>query len=116
MGHLLQSKPGDKHDKVRISINLPTNVTDTDKLPPRLIGKTTRPRCFGRSGIKIKNFRIEWRSNQKAWMTGRTFKEYLLWFDGRMAGRNVVLLIDGFSAHKAGKIINLFYEYDLLSF
>ena len=35
-------------------------------------------------------------------MTGRIFKEYLLWFDNRMTGRKVILLIDGFSAHKAG--------------
>ena len=44
-----------------------------------------------------------WKSNQKAWMTGRIFKEYLIWFDGRIAGQKVMLLIDGFLAHKAGK-------------
>ena len=36
------------------------------------------------------------------------FKEYLLWFDGKMAGRQVILLIDGFSTHHAG--LNLFQE------
>ena len=41
-------------------------------------------------------------------MTGKIFKEYLLWFDGQMAGRQVLLLIDGFSAHHAG--LNLFHE------
>lgn len=40
-------------------------------------------------------------------MTGKIFKEYLLWFDGQMAGRQVILLIDGFSAHHAG--LNLLY-------
>ena len=41
-------------------------------------------------------------------MTGKIFKEYLLWFDGKMAGRQVILLIDGFLAHHAG--LNLFQE------
>ena len=35
-------------------------------------------------------------------MTGRLFKEYLEWFDGLIYGRKVILLIDGFSAHKTG--------------
>ena len=35
-------------------------------------------------------------------MTGVIFKEYLLWFDIQVEGRKVVLLIDGFSAHKTG--------------
>ena len=41
-------------------------------------------------------------------MTGKIFKEYLLWFDGKMAGRSVILLIDGFSAHHVG--LNLLQE------
>ena len=41
-------------------------------------------------------------------MTGKIFKEYLLWFDGKIAGRNVILLIDGFLAHHAG--LNLLQE------
>ena len=97
-----QQTPGGKHEKARISVNFATNVTGTDKLPPWFIGKAANPRCFGRSGINIHNFRMVWRFNQKAWMTGRIFKEYLLWFDNRMTGRKVILLIDGFSAHKAG--------------
>lgn len=29
-------------------------------------------------------------------MTGKIFKEYLLWFDGKMAGRQIILLMMGF--------------------
>lgn len=36
------------------------------------------------------------------------FKEYILCFDGKMAGGQVILLIDGFSAHHAG--LNLLQE------
>lgn len=43
-------------------------------------------------------------------MAGKTIQgvQYLLWFDGQIAGRQVILLIDGFSAHHAG--LNLLYE------
>lgn len=33
-------------------------------------------------------------------MTGEIFKEWLMWFDKKMAGRKVVLLLDNFSAHE----------------
>lgn len=35
-------------------------------------------------------------------MTGPLFQEYLRWFNLQMAGRKVLLLLDGFSAHRAG--------------
>ena len=41
-------------------------------------------------------------------MTGLIFKEWLEWFDNQMRGKQVALLIDGFSAHEAG--IDLFNE------
>ena len=89
-----------KTEKARITANLACNVTGTRKLSPWIIGKAKKPRCF--KGINIANLPIEWRWNTKAWMTGRVFKEYLLWFDSQMRGRKVVLLIDGFSAHYLG--------------
>lgn len=49
-----------------------------------------------------------WRNNKKAWITGKIFKKYFLWLDRKMAGRLVILLIDGFSAHYAR--FNLLYE------
>ena len=97
-----QQTPGGKHEKARISVNFAINVTGTDKLLLFFIRKAANLRCFGRSGINIHNFRLGWRFNQKAWMTRRIFKEDLLWFDNRITERKVILLIDRFSAHKAG--------------
>ena len=34
-------------------------------------------------------------------MTGKIFKEGLLWFDAKMTGRRVLLLMGNFSAHEA---------------
>lgn len=85
-----QQGPGQKYDKARITINLAYNVTGSHKLDPWFICKAAKPRCFGRSSINVKNFRMVWKSNKKAWMAGKIFKKYLLWFDGQMAGRQVL--------------------------
>ena len=102
--------PGGKHEKARITANFCCNVDGSHKLPPWFIGKAAKPRCFGSANIKIKNFNAVWRHNKKGWMTGRIFKEYLIWFDMRMLGRKVILLIDGFSAHYAGKLPTLYND------
>ncbi|KKA17805.1 hypothetical protein T310_8250 [Rasamsonia emersonii CBS 393.64] len=57
--------------------------------------------CLQATGINIKNLNLVWRSNRKAWMTSEIMKEWLRWFDMRMTGRQVVLLMDNFSAHEA---------------
>lgn len=41
-------------------------------------------------------------------MTSKIFKLYLLWFNRKMAGRQVIFLIDEFSAYHAG--LNLLQE------
>jgi hypothetical protein len=97
---------GGKKEKARITANFCCNVTGSDKLPIWFIGKAKNPRCF--KGIKIKNLDLEWRSNAKAWMTGKIFREWLIWFNKRMTARQVLLLVDGFSAHEAG--LNLLEE------
>jgi hypothetical protein len=76
-------------------------------LPPWFIEKAAKPRCFAE--FNMQNFRMMWRSNQKAWMTGRIFMEYPVWFDQRINERKVILLINGFSAHKSGKLRKLFF-------
>ena len=97
-----EQTPGGKHEKARITANFCCNVTGTRKLKPWFIGKAKIPRCFGSSGVKADNLAMVWRANKTVWMTGVIFKEYLLWFDIQVEGRKVVLLIDGFSAHKTG--------------
>ena len=42
----------------------------------------------------MSNPNMVWRSNQKVWMAGILFAKHLQWYDNRMAGRNVILLID----------------------
>lgn len=103
-----EQSAGKKHEKARITINLACNINGSHKLKSWFIGRAVVPRCFGRLSINIKNFQIVWQSHKKLWMTDKIFKEYLLWFHGKMAGRQVILLINIFSAHHVG--LNLFQE------
>ena len=103
-----EQNAGSKNDKAYITINLACNVTGSHKLEPGFIGKAAKPQCFGRSSINIQNFQMVWQNNKKVWMTGKIFKKYLLWFDRKMAGRSVILLIDEFLAYHAG--FNLLQE------
>ena len=97
-----EAQAGTKLEKARITVNFCCNSSGTEKLQPWFIGKARTPRAFGRAGVKIQNLPLIWRSNKKAWMTGAIYKEWLFWFDQQMKGRQVALLIDGFSAHYAG--------------
>ena len=45
---------------------------------------------------------MHWEHNQKGWMTAAIFVKYLHWLNNHVAGCNVVLLVDEFSAHMLG--------------
>lgn len=92
--------PGRKKEKARISALFCCNADGSEKLEPWFIGTARHPHAFRAAGINIQNLNLVWRSNQKAWMTSCIFMEFLYWFDRRMAGRKVALLMDNFSAHQ----------------
>lgn len=93
--------PGRKKEKARISALFCCNADGSEKLAPWFIGTAKNPHAFRAAGIKIQNLNLVWRSNQKSWMTTQIFTEFLRWFDRQMTGRNVILLMDNFSAHQA---------------
>ena len=75
-------------------------MTGRDKVKLWVIGKNKTPRSF-------KNFNVErhvkWSFNQKAWMTGENFNQYLKWFDTTVAAKHktkCVLVLDNAPAHK----------------
>jgi hypothetical protein len=69
------------------------------------IGKYKAPRAFKAAGLKdVDALGIKWRWNKKAWMTQIVMVDWLRWFDKQMSGRNVLLLMDNFSAHLAAVI------------
>ena len=95
------SRKGTKEDKVRITAHLTANADGTEKLLPWIIGKSKNPRCFGKKRKNIQGIPMMYHFNNKSWMNGAIFEEYLQWFDAQFPGRKVLLLMDSFSAHES---------------
>jgi hypothetical protein len=95
-----RSLPGRKKEKARISLHFCCNADGSEKLQIWAIGNAKKPRAFRAAGINIENLNITWRANQKAWMTTVIMEEWLRWFDSKMRGRKVVLLMDNFKPHE----------------
>ena len=95
-----EARSGGKKSKDRVTVALTTNGDGTERLEPWIIGQSKNPRCF--KNINRKLLRIEYRNNKSKWMTGMIMEEYLWWFDAKMRGRKVLLLLDNFSGHELG--------------
>jgi hypothetical protein len=88
---------GRKQNKERLTLAVCYNADGLDKLPLLVIGKYENPRYF--KNVHGDSFGCKYQSNPKAWMTQVIFFEWLKGFDARMAGRNVLLIMDNYSAH-----------------
>ena len=92
---------GKKKQKDRITVTLCTNATGTDKLKPLVIGKSARPRSFGKTFDPT--IYVTYAFNKKAWMTTLIFRDWLKKFNRRMRleRRQVILLIDNATSHSS---------------
>ncbi len=90
---------GTKKVKARLTVALCCNASGTEKLPVLLIGTAARPLAFRAAGVNTSAMDFQWHHNGSAWMTGSIMEAWLRWFDQRMSGRRVLLLMDNFSAH-----------------
>jgi hypothetical protein len=88
---------GRKQNKEHLTLVVCCNVDGSDKLPLLVIGKYENPRCF--KNVNRNSFGWKYRTNPKAWMIQVIFLEWLKRFDARMAGRNVLLIMDNCSTH-----------------
>ncbi|RHZ17120.1 hypothetical protein DYB31_003430 [Aphanomyces astaci] len=86
---------------LKITLALTTNANGTDMVEPLFIGSAVQPRCFG--GRSAADLGFDYTSSKKAWMNGDIFDTYLRKLDSRMeaASRNILLLVDNASPHKA---------------
>jgi len=87
------------NDKMVTTLMLCCNADGTEKLPLWAIGKGAEPRSFTAAKVDPKAFDIKWMHNGKAAMTYNIMLKWLRWFDERMTGRRVLLLLDDFYAH-----------------
>jgi len=96
---------GVKKNKTRITVAFTANADGSDALPPLFLGRAKQPYCFKKQTGEELGF--SYRSNEKAWMTGLFFREWLLNLDREMRspGRHILLLLDNASSHKPGDIV-----------
>ncbi|GFS14924.1 tigger transposable element-derived protein [Elysia marginata] len=88
---------GQKVPKDRIFLLCAANLAG-EKLPLLAIGKLyEKPRCFK----NIRTLPVTYRSNKKAWMTGKLFEEWVRKLDRQfvLQGRSIALIIGNCSAH-----------------
>ena len=93
---------GTKKMKDRITVSLCTNADSTEKEKLLVIGKSKNPRCF-------KNFHhelyVDYKNNQRSWMTGEIYVNWLKSFNSKMQlqNRHLLLLLDNAPTHVATK-------------
>ncbi len=88
---------GWKINKERITLVICANSDNNEKILLMIIGKHLNPRCF--KGINCDTLGACYHANAKAWMTQNVFRLWLLDFDRRMQGRQVLLLLDNCLGH-----------------
>jgi hypothetical protein len=65
-GLLIEPQPSVKKEKARISINLCSNTTGSERIRPWFIGKAKTPRAL--RNVSVSAMGGEWRWNSKSWM------------------------------------------------
>ena len=98
-----------KLSKIRITGMAVANAMG-NTLPMFVIGKAKNPRCFK----NVKFLPCCYRNQQKSWLNGKLFEEWLRELDRKFAceGRNVAFVIDNYPAHPHIdnlKSINLYF-------
>ncbi len=88
---------GRKINKERITLVIYANSDSNKKISLMIIGEHLNPRCF--KGINRDMLGARYHTNAKAWMTQNVFRLWLLDFDHRMQGRQVLLLLDNCPGH-----------------
>ncbi|ELU07830.1 hypothetical protein CAPTEDRAFT_141460, partial [Capitella teleta] len=109
--HAIGPGQGMKKNRETLTIALCANATGTHKLKPLVVAKSKKPRCF--SAFQPSVF-VQYKYNEKAWMTGELFEEWLEDFNQQMwtADREVMLLVDNASSHTRGhKLSNVTVKF-----
>ena len=93
-----KGSPSYKKDKTRITLAVTTNATGSDRMPLWLIGTAKTPRAL--RNLNISALGCVWKWNRRAWMRGDIMQEWFRSFYKHIGTqRQVVLLLDNFSAH-----------------
>lgn len=101
---------GGKRSKERITVGLCASATG-EKLPPIVIGKANKPRCFKK--ITRDQLPVRYYANKKAWMLSGVMEDWLKWVDRRMRRerRHILLFVDNAPSHPKIKLDNVKLQF-----
>ena len=89
------------------------NMTGSDKRPPLVIGKAARPSALKKKNVLLKNLKIEYYNNTRAWMNGPIFHSYMKNWNDELARqrRHILLLIDNAPSHIVDEYLNITIQF-----
>ena len=88
------------------------NMTGSDKRPPLVIGKAAHPSALKKKNVLLKNLKIEYYNNTRAWMNGPIFHSYMKnWNDELARQRHILLLIDNAPSHIVDEYSNITIQF-----
>jgi DDE superfamily endonuclease len=74
-GLVSKQMKGKKKDKFWLTLGFVCNADGSEKLPLFFIGKSRKPRCFGKQTPAQQG--LYYQNNKIAWMTSELFEEYV---------------------------------------
>lgn len=105
-----QKISGIKASKNRVTILFASSMSG-EKLTPLIIGHYKRPRPL--LGLDLDYLGLKYTSSKNGWMNSSIFEEYCNLINDQMKSKNknILMLMDNFSAHVNLKLSNITFEY-----
>lgn len=84
--------------KERLTVMLCASMCG-EKVKPLVVGKASKPRCF--KNVDVTKFGVDWKVNEKAWMTSSLMTEWLEELNQQMKlqQRKILLFLDNATSH-----------------
>ena len=85
----------------------------SDKRPPLVISKAACPSALEKKNVLLKNLKIEYYNNTRAWMNGPIFHSYMKNWNDELARqrRHILLLIDNAPSHIVDEYSNIKIQF-----
>ena len=85
----------------------------SDKRPPLVIGKAARRSALKKKNVLLKNLKIEYYNNTRAWMNGPIFHSYMKNWNDELARQrhHILLLIDNAPSHIIDEYSNINIQF-----
>ena len=85
----------------------------SDKRSPLIIGKAAHPSALKKKNVLLKNLKIEYYNNTRAWMNGPIFHSYMKNWNDELARQrcHILLLIDNAPTHIVDEYSNIKIQF-----